>query len=76
MMKLWTSFFLVFSAVAVAWPFLNPGESGQEMSNSGEHPETDRSPWEEAELALDLASGRMTAEDHNPMAGGTEAPCR
>ena len=43
-MNLWTSFFMVLSAVAVSWPFLYPGESGEETGDRGRGPERVQDP--------------------------------
>jgi len=73
-MTIWTSFFLVLSAVILAYPFLASGDDsrGGDMRPDKNRPDlhsshTNRSdinsPWHEEEVQLDLASGRLDPDD-------------
>jgi hypothetical protein len=79
-MTIWTSFFLVLSAVILAYPFLAPGDGSRgggtrPYKNSRDLPNSVINspninnpdiigPWHEEEVQLDLAAGRLGPNDH------------
>jgi hypothetical protein len=67
-LNVWTVFFLVVSAVILASPLLSPAPAVKKEGETA----IDRaglSHWEEDELELDLASGRLDREDFEEMTG-------
>ncbi|MDF1536764.1 MAG: hypothetical protein P1S46_09755 [bacterium] len=64
-MNIWTSFFLVLSAVALAYPFLS--NDGKPDGVAGSAPLEAHGDWNEEEVDLDLASGRLSRADHEIM---------
>jgi hypothetical protein len=66
-MNIWTSFFLVLSVVILAYPFLVP--SDQPNGRNGAAGTDAPGSWEEEELDLDLATGRLSREDYEAMTG-------
>ena len=68
-MNIWTAFFLVVSAVILASPLLSSSDASRKVSDSGRS--DDGRPnwpdWEDNELKLDLASGRLTEENFKAM---------
>ena len=71
-MTIWTSFFLVISAVILAYPFLAPGDGSRSGGTRPDKnsPDLNRSdiysPWHEEEVQLDLAVGRLDPDNHGP----------
>ncbi len=66
-MNIWTSFFLVLSIVTLAYPFLAPDDqpNGLNRATGTEAHES----WDDEELDLDLATGRLSREDYEAMGG-------
>ena len=64
-MNIWTSFFLVLSVVILAYPFLASGD--QPNSRNGAAGTDTPESWEDEELDLDLATGRLSREDYEAM---------
>ena len=65
-MSIWTAFFLVVSVVILSSPFLS--SRGALTSQSGRGNNDDGALyWEDNELELDLATGRLTREDYEEM---------
>ena len=67
-MNIWTAFFLVISVVILASPLLSSRDIGKNGSDS-ERGGNDRPHWENGDLKLDLASGRLSREDFETMTG-------
>ena len=67
-MNIWTAFFLVVSVVILASPLLSSREAVRNGSDSGPG-DNSRLDWEDNELELDLASGRLAEEDYEAMTG-------
>ena len=84
-MTIWTSFFLVLSAVILAYPFLTPGDDSYSGGLSspgsplGDSPGSAKQsinsggPWHEEEVQLDLATGRLDPDDQGQDAHETSA---
>ena len=70
-MTIWTAFFLVVSAVILASPLLSSPDAVRNGSDSGRRHDArlDRPDYEDNELELDLASGRLAREDYEAMTG-------
>ena len=67
-MNIWTAFFLVVSMVILASPLLSSSDAVRSGSDSGRS-DDGRPDWEDSELELDLASGRLAQEDYEAMTG-------
>jgi hypothetical protein len=70
-LNIWTVFFMVVSAVILASPLLSSPDAARNWSGNGSNHDG-RLGWpdrEESDLILDLASGRLTAEDFEAMTG-------
>ena len=68
-MNVWTAFFLVVSIVILAAPLLLSRNSGHQTRSGSVDTDDGLSGLAEDELALDLASGRLTREDYEVMSG-------
>jgi hypothetical protein len=66
-MNIWTSFFLVLSVVILAYPFLASGD--QPKGRNGAAGTDAPGSWDDEELDLDLATGRLSREDYEAMGG-------
>jgi hypothetical protein len=66
-MNIWTSFFLVLSIVALAYPFLVSGDRPN-VRNGAAGMDAPENRYNE-ELELDLAAGRLNREDYEAMGG-------
>jgi len=67
-LSIWTVFFLVVSAVILASPLLTTSVTVRNGSDS-EHGYDGKPDWDDDELELDLASGRLAREDYDVMTG-------
>jgi hypothetical protein len=66
-LNIWTSFFLVVSVVILASPLLLSEDTVKgQGSDAGDSNDT-KPDWEDNELEIDLASGRLAREDYNAM---------
>jgi hypothetical protein len=72
-MNIWTAFFLVVSAVILASPLLSSRDAVRSGSDNGSGDDS-RSAFEDNELELDLASGRLAPEDYEAMTGRKMKP--
>lgn len=68
-MNIWAAFFLVVSAVILASPLLLSKGTVNRNGSYDERHGDGRPAWEDNELRLDLASGRLTEEDFEAMTG-------
>jgi len=65
-LNIWTAFFMIVSMVILASPLLFPSDALRGGSDSGRS-DDDGPDWEDSELELDLASGRLAREDYEVM---------
>ena len=68
-MNIWTSFFLVVSVVILATPLLLSKDAVNRQDTDSGHIYDSKPDWENDELELDLAAGRLAREDYEAMTG-------
>jgi hypothetical protein len=67
-LNIWTVFFLVLSAVILASPLLSASAAARNGSDSGRGSDS-KPDWDDDELELDLALGRLARDDYDILTG-------
>jgi hypothetical protein len=73
-LNIWTVFFIVVSVVILTSPLLLSKDVVSRQGSDKGYSNDGKQDWEDSELDLDLASGRLAQEDYDVMTGQETRP--